>query len=503
MFHEPTPAVARALEAAQRWARARRAPAVTPRHLFLGLLDESEGRPVAWLTAHGLDLAAWRARQTIPDESASAIPPGSEPLPFDLDAERARQQAHGLARSGTADNVVTTDHLLLAILETDDDLRHELEAAGLRFAALEQEYQAAHSEPLALASPLELTDAVETTDAARILDANANRAREALRVLEDYCRFARDDAGLSRLLKELRHDLAEVLADLPPAALLTARDTLADVGTDISTAQEQVRHSLREVVQANVKRLQEALRSLEEYGKLYGPDLGQRLEGLRYRAYTLERAILLGADDHERLAGAKLYLLLSGATSRAALDWTIAEAAAGGVDVVQLREKNLADRDLLRRAREVRRWARQAGVLFIVNDRPDIARLAEADGVHLGQDDLPVREARRILGPDALIGVSTHTPEQVRRAVREGASYIGVGPTFPSRTKQFEDFAGLEFVRQAVAETSLPAFVLGGVTAENVGEVVAAGGRRVAVSAAVAQADDPRAAAAALRAALP
>src|SRR5262249_50071004 len=234
---------------------------------------------------------------------------------------------------------------------------------------------------------------------------------EALRVLEDYCRFARDDAGLSRSLKELRHDLAETLADLPPAALLTARDTLADIGTDISTAQEQVRHSLREVVQANVKRLQEALRSLEEYGKLYGPDLGQRLEGLRYRAYTLERAILLGADARERLADAKLYVLLGGATSRAALDWTIAEAAAGGVDVIQLREKHLPDRDLLRRAREVRRWTRQAGVLFIVNDRPDIARLAEADGVHLGQDDLPVREARRLLGLDARIGVSTHTLE--------------------------------------------------------------------------------------------
>src|SRR5205085_7136644 len=125
----------------------------------------------------------------------------------------------------------------------------------------------------------------------------------------------------------------------------------------------------------------------------------------------------LGADARERLADARLYVLLSAGGCRAALDWTIAEAADGGAQVFQLREKQLGDRELLERARDVRRWTRKAGVLFIVNDRPDVARLAEADGVHLGQDDLPVREARRVLGPVALVGVSTHTIEQVRHAV--------------------------------------------------------------------------------------
>jgi thiamine-phosphate pyrophosphorylase len=168
-----------------------------------------------------------------------------------------------------------------------------------------------------------------------------------------------------------------------------------------------------------------------------------------------------------------------------------------------LREKTLADRELLERARNVRRWTRQAGVLFILNDRPDLARLAEADGVHLGQDDLPVREARRILGPDALIGVSTHSLDQVRRAVYDGATYLGVGPVFPSRTKPFDAFPGLEFVRQAAAETTLPTFALGGISVDNVGSVVAAGARRVAVGAAICAADEPRPAAAALKAQLP
>jgi thiamine-phosphate pyrophosphorylase len=499
MFAEQTPAVARALEAAHRWAQVEGAAALTPRHLLLGLLDETEGRAAKWLAGHGFDGAAWLSKQPAAPARSESAP---SPLPNDPGAGEVASQARGLARTVTVDRIVTTDHLILAILRTDSQLRQELASAGLRVEELEREWQAAHTAPVELEAPLDLESPVEQSDTARILDASANRAREALRVLEDYCRFALDDSFLSRELKELRHELAAALTELPPAALLTARDTLADVGTDISTQREQVRHSAREVVQANLKRLQEALRSLEEYGKLYGSDLGQRLERLRYQSYTLERAILLGAGARGRLTGAKLYVLLSGASCRYSLERTIADAADGGADIIQLREKTLPDRELLARAREVRGWTRQAGVVFIVNDRPDIARLCDADGVHLGQDDVPVRAARRVLGPDALIGVSTHDIEQVRRAVLDGASYIGVGPTFPSRTKDFADLAGLEFVRAATAETTLPAFVLGGVTAANVGQVVVAGGKRVAVSAAIAQADDPRAAARALRAAL-
>ena len=353
--------------------------------------------------------------------------------------------------------------------------------------------------PLPLHTPLDLSDTVERTDAARILDANANRAREAARVLEDFTRFSLNDAFLSRQMKDFRHDLAALFENLPSTVLISARNTLADVGADIGTVREQTRNVIGDVVVANAKRLQESLRSLEEYGKIVGPQFGERAEALRYRSYTLERALVLGAAARAKLADARLYVLLTASTCRAALDWTIAEVAAGGATVIQLREKSLPDGELLERARNVRRWTRKAGVLFIVNDRPDIARLAEADGVHLGQDDLPIHDARRIVGPDGLIGVSTHNLEQVRRAVLEGASYIGVGPTFVSATKNFEELAGLDFVRAATAETSLPAFVLGGVTVENVHQVVAAGGRRIAVSAALARAEEPRARAAALR----
>ncbi|MBY0522863.1 MAG: thiamine phosphate synthase [Gemmataceae bacterium] len=331
-------------------------------------------------------------------------------------------------------------------------------------------------------------DAIAT---ARILDAVANRAREALRVVEDFCRFVLDDAFLSGELKRLRHDLTTSLTELPASLLLEARETQHDVGTAIFTTDEHHRASLLSVAQANFKRLEEALRSLEEFGKLRGPELGRTLEQLRYRTYTLERVVLLGSDARRRLVDARLYVLLTGASCRHPLEWTIRECVAGGARVIQLREKALSDREVLDRAREVRRWTREAGALFIMNDRADIACLAGADGVHLGQDELSVKDARGIVGPDALIGVSTHNIEQLRQAILDGASYVGIGPTFPSGTKEFADFPGVEFVRQAMAETSLPAFAIGGVNEDTIDAVVAAGVRRVAVSQAIAQADDP------------
>jgi thiamine-phosphate pyrophosphorylase len=181
------------------------------------------------------------------------------------------------------------------------------------------------------------------------------------------------------------------------------------------------------------------------------------------------------------------------------VDWTVREALAGGAQVIQLREKSLPDRDAMAIAHMVRRATRDADALFVVNDRPDIARLADADGVHVGQEELSVKDARRIVGPHALVGVSTHSIEQARQAVLDGANYIGVGPTFPSSTKSFDVFPGLALIQQVRAEIRLPAFAIGGIDQDRIDDVIAAGARRVAVSSAVCGAEDPRAAAADLR----
>ncbi len=497
MIEPHTSAVTHALEAARELARSQGTAQTEPVHVLLGLLRHEEGRAALLLSAAGLGLADVKSLHTTGADRPAEVP-AELPLLSEL-LEQVLSSARELAYELSGEPTIASEHLLLALLREDTALRHRLEGLGLAFTQVEEAVLATQAPPLRLDEPLNLDEPTEQIDTARILDAAANRAREALRVLEDYCRFVLDDAFLSGELKRLRHDLFAALGELPDWLLLEARDTLGDVGTALATPQEYERPSLSAVVQANVKRLQEALRSLEEYGKVRSAELGRAVEELRYRAYTLERALVLSGPTRARLAEVRLYVLVTGAHCVHSLEWTIRQAAAGGAQAIQLREKRLNDRELLERARQVRRWTREAGLLFIMNDRPDLARLVEADGVHVGQDELPVKEVRRIVGPNTLIGVSTHDLRQLRRAVLDGASYVGVGPTFASETKEFAEFPGLDFVRHAAAETSLPAFAIGGVTLANLPEVVAAGARRVAVSGAICRAEDPRAAAIAMR----
>ncbi|HEX6986916.1 MAG TPA: thiamine phosphate synthase, partial [Planctomycetaceae bacterium] len=241
---------------------------------------------------------------------------------------------------------------------------------------------------------------------------------------------------------------------------------------------------------------------LEEFGRLLAPTLGPTFERLRYDLYTIEKALAGAAAAHERLAGRDLYVLLTISACVRPVEEVVRAAAAGGAGVFQVREKGMRDCDLLGHLRAVRRWTREADALLIVNDRPDLAVLCGADGVHVGQEELTAREARRIVGPDRLVGVSTHDVEQARAAVLDGADYLGVGPVFPSRTKAFGEFAGLEFVRAVAAEIGLPWYAIGGIGPENVAAVRAAGAARVAVSAAVCAAEDPWSVAATLKAAL-
>lgn len=197
----------------------------------------------------------------------------------------------------------------------------------------------------------------------------------------------------------------------------------------------------------------------------------------------------------ERLQAARLYVLAGEASCRDGLERAVRGALAGGAAVIQLREKGVPDRVVLERARAVRRWTAEAGALFVMNDRPDLAVLCDADGVHVGQDEPSVAQVRRIFGSSGLVGVSTHTLEQARTALHDGADYLGVGPVFSSRTKGFDQLAGLSVVRAVSAEIRIPAFAIGGIDTENLPSALEAGARRVAVSAAVCQAPDPAAAA--------
>ena len=326
----------------------------------------------------------------------------------------------------------------------------------------------------------------------RILDAAANRTREGLRVIEDYVRFGENNSFLSRTLKEHRHELTAIIGLLPQSMFLAARDTLGDVGTSIGTEAEYQRSSAIDVVQAAFKRVQEALRTLEEYCKVVDSSLAPRFEQLRYRLYTTEKAVLKSESSVKQLHSQRLYLLIQAEQCSLGLEVVVKSALDAGVRMFQLREKSLCDRDLIDRARQVREWTAMAGAILIINDRPDIAVLSGADGVHVGQEELTVRDARRIVGPDRLIGVSTHSLEQARQAALDGADYLGVGPTFPSGTKSFVEFPGLSFVRTCASEIQLTWFAIGGIDGQNVQAVVDSGATRIAVSGAVCRNASPQ-----------
>jgi thiamine-phosphate pyrophosphorylase len=331
----------------------------------------------------------------------------------------------------------------------------------------------------------------------RIIDASANRAREALRVMEDGARFLLDDAPLCERLKQARHELRDAL-DALPGAPVAHRDTPADVGTTIATNAEMSRPAMRDVVIAAGKRLTESLRSLEECAKTIDPCAAQRLERLRYDAYDLDAALTLamGAAGPD-FTGWRLCLLLTESLC-VHHDWRAVATAAltAGADAIQLREKDLPDRELLARAVELNDLCRAHSADLIVNDRPDIALLAGARAVHLGQDDMSVREARRIVGFDLLVGVSTANMEQARQARRDGADTAGVGPMFASTTKAKPALSGPDYLHEYLhADPPLPpCLAISGVTPDTVPALLeAADGHPfgVAVSSYICAAQDP------------
>jgi len=328
----------------------------------------------------------------------------------------------------------------------------------------------------------------------RILDANVNRAREALRVIEDYARFHLNDDGICSGLKQLRHDFAAACAPWVEGALLL-RDTPGDVGTAVKTASEFKREDIAAVVTAAGKRLGEALRTIEEYLKTSSPVDAAAVEAIRYRFYDLELRVGRTLHSAGRFARVGLYVLITESICKRPWFEVAQAAIAGGADCLQLRENELEGAELLRRAKMLVELCRTSDVICLINDRPDIAILADADGVHVGQGDLPAIEARKLLGPEKIVGVSTHTIEQARQAVLDGADYIGVGPVFRSATKTREILPGVEFARRVAQEIQLPAVAIAGINEGNIDEVLACGVQAVAVTAAVAACDDPREAA--------
>ncbi|MDB5325969.1 MAG: thiamine-phosphate pyrophosphorylase, partial [Phycisphaerales bacterium] len=215
--------------------------------------------------------------------------------------------------------------------------------------------------------------------------------------------------------------------------------------------------------------------------------------------YDLERLILLTlTPGRERMAGIPLHVLVTESLCHKPWLETAELALEGGAGCLQLREKAMEGGHLLKRATALVALCRRYGAVCIINDRPDVAILSGADGVHVGQGDLPAIAARQLLGPDKIVGVSTRSIDQAQQAVIDGADYVGVGPVFVSTTKPQENLAGLEYAALAAKTLPIPAIAISGITPDNIAQLRAAGVKHVAVSSAVLSASDPKQAASTL-----
>ena len=332
----------------------------------------------------------------------------------------------------------------------------------------------------------------------RILDASVNRSAEAVRVLEDILRFCMNDEFLSQEAKAIRHELAIIFAREDLQTRIRLRDVLQDVGVGTTISKTPPRTEMKHVFAANAARASQSIRSLEECSRLVVPAVTAAFEQLRYRIYTLEKAAMTIILNQNRLADVSLCVLLDVDQPETEFKTLVSQLLAAGVKMIQLRDKKANTALLCERTKTITQQARQyaestAGkrCIVLINDRADVALAANADGVHLGEADLPVNLARRVCGHEFIIGRTAHSIDEAKQAVLDGADYLGVGPCYPSNTKKFKEFATDSFLRDVSEEIRLPVFAIGGITSDNLDRLVRLGVKRVAVASSITDAVDP------------
>ena len=329
----------------------------------------------------------------------------------------------------------------------------------------------------------------------RIIDANANRAREGLRVVEEVIRFVLEEPDLTSRLKGIRHDITRTLRTFPNGDLLSARNSEEDVGRRAYHEEEGKRTGYEEIVRVNMRRTEEAIRALEEFSKVIDSKLGENFKDVRFQLYSLEKEIgrKTGASEKRKaISDWKLYVILDRDLigNRDPVDAARA-AASAGAKVIQWRDKEGSAREAVKAVSQLKKDKSLQNIKVIINDRVDLAMASGADGVHLGQEDLPIAEARKLLREEKIIGVSTHNVEEAIQAEKEGADYISLGPIFVTQTKKdAEAPLGVKKISQVKKSVKLPLIAIGGISEANIGEVKAAGADAVAVASAILKTED-------------
>lgn len=331
----------------------------------------------------------------------------------------------------------------------------------------------------------------------RIIDANFNRAREALRVMEECCRFGLNHTTLAGRTKQCRHRLCEALSRLDRTRLLSSRDTAGDVGREMKIDGQLSRQSLEDCFTAAVKRSGEALRVLAESTQSIDSNIAAVMEQLRFEVYAIEKETVLKAFTAAKWSNVRLYVLINAFrdTPEEKVLGLAKDCIAGGADCLQLRAKDVPDKQWMNLARAFTHLCRESSVVSIINDRVDIAILSGADGVHLGQDELDVEAARQLAPMPMIVGVSTHSQQQLSSAIKSGCDYAAIGPAFPSITKPDLSIAGLEYIQTALTlleKANIPHVAIGGISQTNINSLLEIGVKTIAVSSAVCDSTNPQ-----------
>ncbi len=321
----------------------------------------------------------------------------------------------------------------------------------------------------------------------QLIDANLDRGREGLRVIEEWCRFGQNNKELIIKIKGWRHQLGLHHHD----CYKNARFSIPDPGIGLSHPSQIERSAPLQVVSANCARVQEAMRVIEEFSRRSNPSLSKIASEIRYGVYEVELQIIRTSNKEKRInliEKCSLCLITSPSKS---LNTTVEKALKAGLKMVQYRTKSSDDLTNLSEANELSRLCKIYDSLFIVNDRIDIALAVDADGVHLGQKDIPVQIARKILGSEKLIGSSIHCLKELRLAEENGCDYVGAGPVNKTQTKPNLEAKGIKYLSETCNSTYLPWFAIGGINNTNLQELISAGTKRVAVCTAIMNAKDP------------
>ncbi len=310
----------------------------------------------------------------------------------------------------------------------------------------------------------------------RVIDANVNRASEGLRVLEDIFRLFYNNDKFVKAVKEIRHSIRKACSDLK---FLKSRDISTDSGKSSFTNTEKSRKSVEDIYLANSKRVEESLRVLEEFFKIVNESKSFLFKELRFKIYRIEEELFSVKHKFQNILKCSKTTLYTIVDSRFCIKErldTCVEILKGGAKILQLREKVLSDREKIKIGKAISKLCRDFGAIFIVNDRVDIALYCEADGVHLGQDDIPVELAKDILGINKIYGLSTHTFKQVKEAATLSIDYIGFGPIFPTKSKENPDpVVGTESLKKVKKEyKNLPVCAIGGINFSNIESVLEA-----------------------------